>query len=344
MDLISVHRPVLVDEVLRLLITDRAGRYADLTVGGGGHAQAILEALTPAGTLIGLDRDPAALTGAAARLGRFAGRVDLVAGRASDLTSILAVRGIKQVEGVLLDLGLSSDQLSANRGFSFEGDAPLDMRLNPAEGGEPARALLARMGEADLAQLLMLNGEFSRGEARRLARRLVAARQRSPLDRVETLREALHPLIPARRRAQTLARVFQALRFHVNDELAELDRALVAAASSLRADAVLCVLAYESLEDRKIKQFFRGAALPRPDLPPPLDWKAGPFVPLTRRAIRPLPAEIQANPRARSARLRAGVRRADGPVARSDSIMRREDNTAMRKGSRSDLRRGDDSI
>jgi len=305
---VPAHRPVMVEEVLRLLITERRGRYADLTVGGGGHAEAILEALDPAGTLIGLDRDPAALAGAAARLARFGGRVELVPGRASDLTSILAVRGIEQVDGVLLDLGLSSDQLASGRGFSFEGDGPLDMRFNPAEGREPAHALLARLSQAELAEILQIYGEFSRGESRSLARRLIAARARSPLMQVAAVRDALLS-IPARHRQRTLARVFQALRIQVNDELSELDRGLVAAARSLRTGAVLCALSYHSLEDRKIKEFFRSPAPPRRDLPPPPGWAVGRFEVITRRAIRPSPAEVEVNPRARSARLRAGVRR-----------------------------------
>jgi 16S rRNA (cytosine1402-N4)-methyltransferase len=311
----SVHRPVLVDEVVRLLITDRGGRYADLTVGGGGHAEAILEALAPTGTLIGLDRDPAAVTRAAPRLARFGRRVELVVGRAGDLTSILEVRGIEQVDGVLLDLGLSSDQLAANRGFSFEGDAPLDLRFNPAEDREPAHALLARLDQPALADLLRRHGEFSPPEARRLARRLLDTRARTPLDRVGVVRDALLPLIPPPRRAQTLARVFQALRIQVNDELGELDRALEAAATCLRAGGVLAVLAYHSLEDARVKAFLRPPAPPRRDLPPPPGWPAGRFVPLTRGALRPSASEIQVNSRARSARLRAGVRRqSDEPV------------------------------
>jgi 16S rRNA (cytosine1402-N4)-methyltransferase len=311
---VPVHRPVLVDEVLKYLVTDRAGCYADLTLGGGGHAEAILLALAEAGTLIGLDRDPAALRGASARLARFAGRVELVAGRASDLTSILAVRGIEQVDGVLLDLGLSSDQLASARGFSFEGDAPLDMRFDPESESESAAELLGRIGELELTQLFERYGEFSRGEARRYARRLIAARERGPLTRVAAVREALLP-VPPPRRAQTLARLFQALRIQVNDELSELDRALDAASESLRHGGVLCVIAYHSLEDRKVKELLRGPAAPRRDLPPPPGWPAPRFAPLVRRAVRPTSTEIAANPRARSARLRAGVRqRAGGPA------------------------------
>ncbi len=299
----------MVAEVLAYLITDRGGTYADLTVGGGGHAEAILSALAPSGTLIGIDRDPAQVALAARRLGPFGARAEIVVGRAGDLTAILAVRGIEQVDGVLLDLGLSSDQLSAKRGFSFEGDAPLDLRFNPAEERETAAQLLSRLDAPGLAELLVRYGEFARGEAKRLARRLVAARTRSPLDRVARLREVVMPLLPPQRRAQSLARIFQALRIAVNDELAEVDRSLEAAADTLRAGGVLCVIAYHSLEDRAVKRFLTPPAPPRRDLPPPPAWPGPRFIPLTRGALRPSPAEVQANPRARSARLRAGQRR-----------------------------------
>jgi 16S rRNA (cytosine1402-N4)-methyltransferase len=306
-----VHRPVLVEEVLSLLITDRGGRYADLTVGGAGHAVAILEALSPTGTLIGLDRDPAAVARAATRLAAFGQRAEVAVGRAGGLKPILAVRGIEQVNGVLLDLGLSSDQLLANRGFSFEGDAPLDMRFNPDDASEPAYALLARLGDSELAELFTRHGEFPRRDARRYARRLTAARAAGPLERVAEVREALLPLLPVRRRAQILARLFQSLRIAVNDELGELDRSLEAAATCLAPGGVLCVLSYHSLEDRRVKRFFNPPPPPRRDLPPPAGWPTGRFRPLTRRAIRPSPSEIEVNPRARSARLRAGARRED---------------------------------
>jgi 16S rRNA (cytosine1402-N4)-methyltransferase len=305
----TAHCPVLVAEVLAHLVTDRNGRYVDLTVGGGGHAESILTALAPSGTLIGVDRDPAQAALAADRLARFGDRAEVVTGRGSDLTAILAVRGIEQVDGVLLDLGLSSDQLAAKRGFSFEGDGVLDLRFNPGEDREPAHALLARLDAAAIAALLVRFGEFPPAEARRLARRLVAARDRAPLDRVSRFCAALAPALDPRRRMQSLARIFQALRIQVNDELAQVEGSLAAATSALKPGGVLCVISYHSLEDRLVKRLFAPPAPPRRDLPPPPGWPAPRFVPLTRGAVRPSPEEVHANPRARSARLRAGQRR-----------------------------------
>jgi len=305
----TAHCPVLVAEVLAYLVTDRNGRYADLTVGGGGHAESILTALAPSGTLIGVDRDPAAAALAAGRLARFGGRAEVVTGRGSDLTAILAVRGIEQVDGVLLDLGLSSDQLAAKRGFSFEADGVLDLRFDPGEDRETAAALLARLDAGAIAELFARYGEFPPAAARRLARRLVKARAEAPLDSVARLRECLAPVLDPRRRSQSLARIFQALRIHVNDELTEVAASLAAATNALRPGGVLCVISYHSLEDRLAKRLFAPPPPPRRDLPPPPGWSAPHFVPLTRRAVRPSAEEVRLNPRSRSARLRAGQRR-----------------------------------
>ena len=301
----------MVAEVLELLVRDPAGLYADLTVGGGGHAEAILEHTAPAGRLIGVDRDPEAAARAAERLARFGARAVVMVGRAGDLPDLMAARGMGPMDGVLLDLGLSSDQLAASRGFSFEGDAPLDMRFNAGEPRAQASDLLAERTAAELADLFRRHGDFPPREARRIAHRLTSIRSRTPLLRVADLRTALIPLFPAPGRAQNLARVFQSLRIAVNDELVELDRALDAAAAALRPGGVLCVLSYHSLEDRRTKVFFAPKAPPRRDVPPPPGWQAGRMRPLTRRALRPQAAEIAVNPRARSARLRAGVRTED---------------------------------
>jgi 16S rRNA (cytosine1402-N4)-methyltransferase len=213
------------------------------------------------------------------------------------------------VDGVLLDLGLSSDQLAADRGFSFEGDAPLDLRFNPGEDRETAAQLLERLDDTEIAELLMSYGEFPRGQAHRLARRLAQTRDRAPLTRVSELRAVVLPLLPPARRAQALARIFQTLRIAVNDELNQVEGSLHAASDALRPHGVLCVISYHSLEDRMVKRFLRPPAPPRRDLPPPPGWPVPRFVLLTRGAVRPSPEEISLNPRARSARLRAGRRR-----------------------------------
>jgi len=298
----------MVAEVLALLVHDPAGMYADLTVGGGGHAAAILEHTAPAGRVLGLDRDPEAAARAGQRLARFGARATVVAGRAGDLPALIAAHGMGPMDGVLLDLGLSSDQLASGRGFSFEGDAPLDMRFDAGEPRARAADLLTQRSAGELATLFHQYGDFPPREARRVANRLVSFRSHTPLERVADLRAALTPLFPAPGRAQNLARIFQSLRIAVNDELHELDRALDAAASALRPGGVLCVLSYHSLEDRRTKAFLAPKAPPRRDLPPPPGWQTGRMRPLTRRALRPQAAEIAVNPRARSARLRAGVR------------------------------------
>jgi 16S rRNA (cytosine1402-N4)-methyltransferase len=299
----------MVGEVLELLITDRRGPYADLTLGGGGHAEAILDATV--GPLIGLDRDPAAVARARSRLSRFGARATLVASRGGDLPSVLAAHRFDPLAGVLMDLGLSSDQLASERGFSFEGDAPLDMRFDTGESHPTAADLLARMTPGELAQLLTRGGEFPPPIARRIAQAIVKARASAPLARVAALRAALAPLFPPAQRQQNLARVFQSLRMAVNDELGELERALAAATAALRPGGVLCVLSYHSLEDRRVKSLFAPRVPPRREVPAPPGWSPGPYVPRTRGALRPQAAEVIANPRARSARLRAGVRTED---------------------------------
>ena len=297
------------DEVLQLLITDPAGLYVDGTVGGGGHARAILEAIGPRGTLIGLDRDPDAIEGAASRLSTYGERVELVTAPASRLASILTERGIEKVDGVLLDLGLSSDQLASGRGFSFDHAGELDLRFNPQESRPPVHALLARMESGELVAALMRYGEFTRRESRRFATRLLATRDERGLQGVEDLRAALDPVMPPHRRARTLARLFQCLRILANDELHEVERALEVAASQLRSGGILCVISYHSLEDRLVKRFFRPPAPPRRDLPPPPGWQDALFDELTRRPLRPGAGETAANPRARSAKLRAARRK-----------------------------------
>jgi 16S rRNA (cytosine1402-N4)-methyltransferase len=299
----------MVGEVLELLITDRRGLYADLTLGGGGHAEAILDATE--GPLIGLDRDPTAVARARRRLDRFAPRTTLLPGRGGDLVSALTEHGLGSCAGVLVDLGLSSDQLASGRGFSFEGDAPLDMRFDPGEARPTAADLLAEWAPAELAQLFAQNGDFPPPVARRIAQAIVRARARAPLAGVAALRAVVAPLFPPALRQQNLARIFQSLRMAVNDELGELDRTLAAATAALRPGGVLCVLSYHSLEDRRVKSLFAPRVPPRREVPAPPGWSAGPFVPRTRRALRPQVAEVTANPRARSARLRAGVRTED---------------------------------
>lgn len=292
------------------MIADRDGLYVDGCVGLGGHATAILGSLGQAGRLLGLDRDPAAIAEATRRLQPFGRQVELVVERASRLSSVLAVRGIGKVSGVLLDLGISSRQLESDRGFSFARDGVLDLRFNPAEERPAAQQLLAGTDLPTLSRVLTAYGDFPPPTSRRFARQLLARRDAVSLRTVADLRAALLPLIPPPRRARTLARVLQSLRVWTNDELAEVEAALRAASENLRAGGILCVISYHSLEDRLAKRCMQPPPPPpRRELPPPADWPSARFDVLTRRPVRPGAREIASNPRARSARLRAARRK-----------------------------------
>ncbi len=305
----TVHEPVLVREVVERLVTRPTGVYVDATVGGGGHAQAILNVLRPTGRVIGLDRDPAALAQLASRLAKLDKRMLLVHAPASQLGTVLRTQGVESVDGVLLDLGLSSDQLASRRGFAFDGPGELDLRFDPTADLPTARELIAVLGPERLAQALVEFGDFGRRQAARFAALLSAAARRGALGSVTELRAQLEPVVPFRWRARTFARVFQALRILVNDELNELSAALEAARQALVGGGVLCVISYHSLEDRLVKRFLAPPHLPRPDAPPPPGWPGGAFEVVTRRPIRPSASEVDANPRARSAKLRVGRRR-----------------------------------
>jgi 16S rRNA (cytosine1402-N4)-methyltransferase len=300
----AAHLPVMLDEVLQALALRPDGTYVDCTFGRGGHSGAILERLGPAGRLIGLDRDPAAVAEARRRFGMDA-RFTIVHAPFSSLRQALEPLGVwGRVDGLLLDLGVSSPQLDeAERGFSFMRDGPLDMRMDPTHG-ESAADLLARIDEAALADILWRLGEerFSR----RIARAIVQARGETPITRTAQLAEIIASAVPRREPGKHPAtRSFQALRLWVNQELAELEAVLPQAREALTKGGRLAVISFHSLEDRMVKHFLRGER--GPDLPPeiPLMVERAPAVwhPLGR-AQKPSPAEVKANPRARSAVLR----------------------------------------
>ncbi len=287
-------------EVIALLACRPGGLYVDGTVGGGGHAAAILEASSPGGRLIGLDQDPAAIARAARVLEPFGDRVRLVHENFARLGEVLAEGGVAAVDGIVLDLGVSLDQLeSSGRGFSFRREEPLDMRMDP-RGETTAADLLARLGEEDLAELFHAYGEER--HARRIARAIVRERPRRPLKTTADLVRLLYAATPGGRhgRIHPATRVFMALRIAVNRELERLEAFLDRVPGLLRPGGRVCILAFHSLEDRIVKQRFRALA-GRREAP-------GPLAILTRRPLRPQPEEIAANPLARSARLRAAVR------------------------------------
>jgi 16S rRNA (cytosine1402-N4)-methyltransferase len=301
------HVPVLLEEACGLLGLGPGKTVVDGTVGGGGHARAILERTAPDGRLVGLDVDAEALAAAQERLGPYGDRVRLVRSSFRHLTGVLEELGIAAVDAVLLDLGASSHQLdTVARGFRFGAETgaetPLDMRMDP---GSPVTAatLLARARAEELERWFREYGDLP--GARRLARAIVAARERSPL---RTAADLLTVVRAARvgggRRHHPATLVFQALRIAVNDEVGALAEGLDAAIAALAPGGRVAVIAYHSVEDRVVKNRFRDEAR-RPAAP----GEAAPRLRLlTRRPIQPSPAEVAANPRARSGRLRAAER------------------------------------
>ncbi|MBW2269048.1 MAG: 16S rRNA (cytosine(1402)-N(4))-methyltransferase RsmH [Deltaproteobacteria bacterium] len=305
------HTPALLSETLEYLAPFPHGSFVDGTLGGGGHAAEILERSAPDGILIGLDRDPDALHAARERLAGYGERLRTVQASFRDLTRVLEQLDQTRVDGVLLDLGVSSPQLDRReRGFSFaHTDAPLDMRMD-RDNGETAADLLARLSSAELARTFREYGDL-RG-SRRLAAAIVDARRSSPLRTVGDLVAVIEAAGVGRGRKHNPATlVFQALRIAVNDELEALGEGLEAAIDALRPGRCVVVLAYHSLEDRIVKNHLRDAAR-RCTCPPemPVCVCAGVrrVELLTRRPVRPTPEEVRANPRARSARLRAARR------------------------------------
>jgi 16S rRNA (cytosine1402-N4)-methyltransferase len=292
------HVPVLLNEVVAFLRPHAAGVYVDATLGEGGHAEAILRASAPHGRLIGLDRDREVLRRARQRLAAFGERVYIAHRHAAELRFVLDELDLSQVDGVVLDLGVSSYQLeTAERGFSFTHEGPLDMRMDRT-AGETAAMLLNRLDESDLVALIQRYGEER--WARRIARAIVRARRRAPLQTTAELAALVTQMIPPPARPPRIhpaTRTFQALRIAVNQELTSLEPTLREAAMCLRTGGRLCVIAYHSLEDRIVKHTFR-----RLENAPPAASCTLRVV--TRKPVTVSPAERRANPRARSAKLR----------------------------------------
>jgi 16S rRNA (cytosine1402-N4)-methyltransferase len=296
------HQAVLLAEAVEALAIRPDGVYVDATFGRGGHSRSILARLAPAGRLIALDRDPAAVQAARAiEDARFAIRH----ARFAQLTEVLDELGVGELDGVLFDLGVSSPQLDeAERGFSFRADAPLDMRMDPGRG-EPAAAWLARATQAEIKGVIKNYGEER--FAGPIAKAIVAARTRERIDRTVQLARVVAAAVRTREVGQDPAtRTFQALRIHVNQELEELSLALPQALARLRPGGRLAVISFHSLEDRIVKRFFRSQA--RPEVPERLPLKATempqPRLRIVARPVRPTGDEVNANPRARSAILR----------------------------------------
>jgi 16S rRNA (cytosine1402-N4)-methyltransferase len=294
--------PVLPDEVLAALEPLPGQFFVDATVGAGGHSRLLAERLGPTGRLIGLDRDASMLALAGPRLHGVP--ATLVHACFDELPDVLGQLGVTAVDGLLADLGVCSDQLdAAERGFSFDRSAPLDMRLDP-DSRETAADLLRRLNERDLADLFWTYGEerFSR----RIARRIVETRRLHPLETTDQLAELVRRCVPRPPRKggrgkppiNPATRVFQALRIAVNDELGALDRLLAALPDCIRPGGRAAIISFHSLEDRRVKQTFRDRTR----------WQEQ-----TRKPVQAGEVEIARNPRARSAKLRAAVRLSPDP-------------------------------
>ena len=287
------HRSVLLDQALDLLAARPGGIYCDVTLGGGGHTLGLLERSAPDGRVIGLDRDPAALEATRRRLGEHP-RLTLVHAPFSEVAARLGALGTGLLDGILADLGVSSPQLDVpERGFSFRGEGPLDMRMDPTRG-ETARELCARLDEDELAAVIRNYGEER--FAGRIARAIKKDLGEGGLQTTTELAAMLGRVIPRPHgRIDPATRTFQALRIAVYDELDELDSLLSTAPLLLRPGGRIAVISFHSLEDRMVKHAFRADARVRP---------------LTRRPLEASEAELDENPRARSAKLRAAERTA----------------------------------
>jgi len=305
------HLPVLAEEVMLMLAPAPGSLQIDATLGGGGHTERILEANHPDGRLLGLDADGTAIARVQERLGpRFGDRLVLRQANFRELATVAPDAGFTLADGCLFDLGLSSFQLAdTDRGFGFRAGGPLDMRFDPARG-VPAGELLATLDVDDLTALFRRYGEEPK--ASRIARAIVDARRTAPVSTAEELATLVERVVPpnprAPRRTHPATRIFQALRIAVNEELEALEAGLAAAVDLLRPGGRLVVLSYHSLEDRIVKRLFqaeqRGCVCP-PEVPICVCGRIPRLRLVTRPSLTPSAAEIAANPRARSARLRA---------------------------------------
>jgi 16S rRNA (cytosine1402-N4)-methyltransferase len=307
----------MLDETLQALSIQPGGRYVDCTLGGGGHSAAILERSSPGGQLLGIEADPEALKIAAARLQPFGNSALLVNDNFVNLRDIAARYNFMPVHGILFDLGLSTIQLEGNRGFSFQSEAPLDMRVSPDQE-LTAADVVNTLSESELANIIWRYGEET--DSRRIARMLVRAR---PIETTGELVRAIEKAVPGGRgKIHPATKTFQALRITVNHELENLSSALEQAVELLGYEGRLVVISYHSLEDRIVKQFMQREAsscICPPGLPKCVCGHQPTLRIINRRVITPSPEEIAANPRARSAKLRCAERIIiqDAPITES---------------------------
>jgi len=307
-----MHQPVLLNEVIDLLQVREGGAYVDGTAGCGGHTAALLERAGPNGRVLAIDRDPASVERLRSSFSRAESRCMVAHGNFAGMRSIAHRNGIERVDGIVLDLGVSSEQLdNPGRGFSFMADGPLDMRMDPSSG-QNAAEMLGRLSEGEIARVLREFGEEPR--ARRMARAIIAALAKNPIETTCQLAGIAESVYGGRRgRTHPATRVFQALRILVNRELASLSAGLEAGIELLRPGGRIAVIAFHSLEDRIVKRCFAEHAGRWESLPEGgRKWigKQPEIERITRKPVRPGESELSRNPRARSARLRVAERKA----------------------------------
>ena len=305
------HQPVLLSETLERLLVHPGGVYLDATAGEGGHTSALLQASTPGGRVLGIDRDPRSLARAAVRLERFGESFIPLQGNYSQMVAMANDQGIDRVDGILMDLGLSSRQLDTpGYGFSFRTDEPLDMRYDP-NGPLSADDIVNAYSEEDLANVIFRYGEEPR--SRRISRAIVRNRPINSTGQLASLVvAAMGPRLRKGNRVHPATRTFQALRIEVNDELASVETGLAAAIDLLAPSGRLAVISYHSLEDRIVKTAFQRestACICPPGLPVCVCQHEPTLNLVNRRIIRPSSEEVAGNPRSRSARMRVAERR-----------------------------------
>lgn len=304
-----IHQSVLLDKMMEWLEPERGGVYVDATLGMGGHADELLRR-APMSQLIGLDQDPEAVEIANSRLSSYEGRFRTVQANFEDLSEVLESTGTPLVEGIIADLGVSSLQFDTGaRGFSFRFDAPLDMRMNPQSGDPTAADLLKELSEEEIANLIYRYGEER--HSRRIARRIVERREAGrPVETTKDLANIVERTVRRRKhdKIHPATRTFQALRIAVNRELEVLENFVPAAIASLAAEGRLVIITFHSIEDRIVKlafQKFSGKCSCPPRMPQCVCGAVKMVEILTRKPITPTEEEIEHNPRARSAKLRA---------------------------------------
>ncbi|MBN1154617.1 16S rRNA (cytosine(1402)-N(4))-methyltransferase RsmH [candidate division KSB1 bacterium] len=301
----NYHAPVLLNEVIQYLVTNRSGVYVDCTLGGAGHSLSILKHLDQQGLLIGIDRDEEAIEYARKRLISFENQIILVQTTFSELSSILTTEQIKEVDGILLDLGISSRHIdSIERGFSYLSDAPLDMRMDSGQG-LTAETVINEYSSAYLKQIFKEYGEEK--FAGKIAAMIDKARQKQRIRTTGQLAEIIFQVVPYKMRMKSAARIFQSVRIFINDELTQLRNILTQILPCLKLHGRAVTLAYNSLEDRMIKEFMQEKANPcicPPDLPVCACGRLPQIRILTRKAIQPSEEELARNPRSRSVRMR----------------------------------------